>query len=914
MTDDNKKGNRFGTGFMADMLGDLQKELGIEKKPKGKGRRKKDSNNPAKAQGKSEGFTAMPAEHEAPGTAMPGMHVMHVTDAVNPRPGDMLLGIYRVESDAIKGGMGAIWRVHHTGWDVDLAMKRPRPEAFQTDAQKQSFTDECRHWVELGLHPNIVSCYYVREIEGVPAIFSEWMENGSLADHIKDGTLYKGTKEEVQERLLDISIQFARGLHYAHENNLIHQDVKPDNLLLSGDWTAKVSDFGVAKARSMLTFLDGTATELEIDENATIISPSGGKTPAYCSPEQAAAQLLTRRTDIYSWAVSVLEMYLGYKPWSHGRELTGPLVGTVCRDYFDMCAERPMPKALQELLAKCMEQNPDDRPKDFTVVEIELLRGYQEETSRSYHREIPTAASDTAGSLNNRALSFIDLGMKEEAEELLKQAVMKDGSRFLYPYNYALLRWNQWKISDRTFLQYLYKYNDQSDLYKKKIEIINGMRGNWDSGRTLYSYRKKERPENLEPLFPPSATSYDGKYRVEGYEEKDEHSKTHYGYRIENTVTGEIREYPNEYDDYGESTERNGITHMHPHFYKSSKVFFVGSRSEFVVMQGDAMWIFDSENGRLVLSLPPVPDEDGDTFLYTIVGYTQSGVIEYARGFYDWVDAIRLRTDESLTYEIAEFSSTDARLEAEKNLESNYEEALSCWKRKDIAGTYSALNRSLEGQVLTMHEPSLRLWSGLRPYFEIESLVTVVPTQEEPTPVPVRNECMKDQQFEKTDAYLNQSSNGQTALSLRLRKVEEYDWCMDMNDYTLYYTLFAKDIRSDSLYFTVKYLEVSSEADWKWFSTDRYLGLYDEHMLWYSEVNLEPETIDLAQMSRKSDGRVYFKLPGHYTLCNTKEGVNIGGFVFEDLFEDFRPLWDSDVIECRDRNYRLVYRYKEKEQ
>ena len=71
---------------------------------------------------------------------------------------------------------------------------------------------------------------------------------------------------------------------------------------------------------------------------------------------------------------------------------------------------------------------------------------------------------------------------------------MKDGSRFLYPYNYALLRWNQWKISDRTFLQYLYKYNDQSDLYKKKIEIINGMRGNWDSGRTLYSYRKKERP------------------------------------------------------------------------------------------------------------------------------------------------------------------------------------------------------------------------------------------------------------------------------------------------------------------------------------------------------------------------------------------------------------------------------------
>ena len=92
--------------------------------------------------------------------------------------------------------------------------------------------------------------------------------------HIKDGTLYDGTKAEVQKRLLDIAIQFGRGLHYAHENNLIHQDVKPDNLLLDGDWTAKVSDFGLAKARSFLTFLDGTATEPEIDENATMFSPS----------------------------------------------------------------------------------------------------------------------------------------------------------------------------------------------------------------------------------------------------------------------------------------------------------------------------------------------------------------------------------------------------------------------------------------------------------------------------------------------------------------------------------------------------------------------------------------------------------------------------------------------------------------
>ena len=379
---------------------------------------------------------------------MPGIHMMHVTDEANPRPGDVLLGTYRVESRPFKGGMGAVWRVHHTGWDVDLAMKRPHPEAFRTEAQKQSFTDECRYWMNLGLHPNIVSCYYVREIDGIPTIFSEWMENGSLESHIKNGTLYEGSEKKVQARLLDIAIQFARGLHYAHENDLIHQDVKPDNLLLDRHWAAKVSDFGLAKARTMLTFLEGTATELEYDPDATMVTPGGGRTPAYCSPEQAAAQLLTRRTDIYSWAVSVLEMYLGDKPWAHGRELTGPLVGSVCRDYFDMCEERPVPKALQDLLAWCLEMDPDDRPRDFGEVETQLLTIYREETGSAYPRPAPAYASDTADSLNNKAISHLDLGEEEEAVVLLEDCVRQ--RHFDGTLNMMLYRWRTGIASERS--------------------------------------------------------------------------------------------------------------------------------------------------------------------------------------------------------------------------------------------------------------------------------------------------------------------------------------------------------------------------------------------------------------------------------------------------------------------------------
>ena len=127
---------------------------------------------------------------------------------------------------------------------------------------------------------------------------------------------------------------------------------------------------------------------------------------------------------------------------------------------------------------------------------------------------------------------------------------------------------------------------------------------------------------------------------------------------------------------------------------------------------------------------------------------------------------------------------------------------------------------------------------------------------------------------------------------------------MDMFDYTFYYSLLAKDIRSGETYFEVSDLEVAGESDWKRFSKDRYLGLEGDRMLWYADEYAGEKTIDLS----KEPG-LRFSLPGGCFLQNTEKGVNIGGFVFDDIFTDFRPLWTSDVVECRDHNYRLVYHY-----
>ena len=75
--------------------------------------------------------------------------------------GDTLLETYRVVSDAINGGMGSVWKVHHENWDTDLAMKRPQPRYFAEGSRqrKEAFLRECENWIDVRLHTNIVSSY-----------------------------------------------------------------------------------------------------------------------------------------------------------------------------------------------------------------------------------------------------------------------------------------------------------------------------------------------------------------------------------------------------------------------------------------------------------------------------------------------------------------------------------------------------------------------------------------------------------------------------------------------------------------------------------------------------------------------------------------------------------------------------------
>jgi serine/threonine protein kinase/WD40 repeat protein len=406
-------------------------------------------------------------------------------------PGSRLLDLYDVApGKPAEGGFGIVYKVRHSAWNVDLAVKQPKSGVFKTPKQKEDFVRECETWINLGLHPHIVSCYYVREIGGIPSIFSEWMEGGSLKDWIKSGRLYAGAEEEVQKRILDIAVQFARGLNYAQGRGLVHRDVKPGNLLMTPEGTAKVADFGLANVVS------GAADGAEPGGDGGAMRTAGAVsyTPDYASPEQAAGGKLSGGTDIWSWGVSVLEMYCGERRWSSTKEIAGgPIAGKQCEYYFPL-AKHPVPEGVKEVLRGCFKSDVQERTDNFAELEMYLLAIYEETFGEAYPREYQAAASDTAGSLNNRALSFIDLGKAGEAEKCWEEALKTDPSHGESVFNYALYKWENGDISDIDAVNLISLINNP-ELFLTKLHI---MRGDAEKARNNLNLFEKKHGESKE--------------------------------------------------------------------------------------------------------------------------------------------------------------------------------------------------------------------------------------------------------------------------------------------------------------------------------------------------------------------------------------------------------------------------------
>src|SRR6187551_1186764 len=278
---------------------------------------------------------------------------------MKPRPKDpfigrdLLNGQFRILQKIGTGGMGSVYRAAQPAMNREVAIKILHPKLAGRKDLTSRFRREARAMSQL-THPNTVRVFMYGELDddGSLYIVMEMLEGRNLNQRVRrEGPMPTA-------RAIPILIQVCGALQEAHEMGIVHRDLKPENIFLStqggiADFP-KVLDFGLAKV-----------TERQMQPGSVILTQEGMVfgTPEFMSPEQAQGKTLDARSDIYSLAVILYEVLTGKLPFSartpmeyiqkHVMEPAIPLN--------DRVPDRKFPKGLEEVLARALQKQPDNR-------------------------------------------------------------------------------------------------------------------------------------------------------------------------------------------------------------------------------------------------------------------------------------------------------------------------------------------------------------------------------------------------------------------------------------------------------------------------------------------------------------------------------------------------------------------------
>jgi len=356
--------------------------------------------------------------------------------------GDIIAGLYEVTDVLGEGTFGTVYKVHHLGWDIDLAVKSLKQEWMENERAVRRYIREAETWVDIGIHPHIATCFYVRTLGGIPRIFVEYVGGGTLRRWM-DNDMVRSW-----ERILDVAIQICRGMDYAHRKGVVHRDLKPENCLMSENGTVKVTDFGLARV------VLGYDVEGDMGGDGAFWRTGRAGTPAYMAPEQwYAAWKADKSADIWAFGVMLYEMVCGRRPFE--REEGEPDDNFYARmsqghwSYPDPGEYRvDIPLGVLEVIGGCLREDAGRRLDSFSEIERILEEVYERELGSPYPRERVGEVPLLADSLNNRGISFIDLGRLEEAKEAFDEALEEDGSHPEATYNRGLLLWRSGRVTD----------------------------------------------------------------------------------------------------------------------------------------------------------------------------------------------------------------------------------------------------------------------------------------------------------------------------------------------------------------------------------------------------------------------------------------------------------------------------------
>lgn len=279
-------------------------------------------------------------------------------------PGTYLQGRYEILEKIGSGGMSVVYKAKCHTLNRLVAIKVLKEEFASDENFVSKFKMEAQAAARLS-HPNIVNVYDVVDEENLHYIVMELIEGITLKSYIEKKKLLD-SKEAI-----GIAIQVAQGIAAAHEQHIIHRDIKPQNMIISKDGKVKVADFGIARAVSSQT----------VNSSAAVGSVH------YISPEQARGGYCDERSDIYSFGITLYEMVTGRVPFEGGNtvavalaHLEDPVVPP--GDY-----NPQVYPGLEDIILKCTKKKPDRRYGSMEEVIHDLRRVLMDPECDIYQNE-----------------------------------------------------------------------------------------------------------------------------------------------------------------------------------------------------------------------------------------------------------------------------------------------------------------------------------------------------------------------------------------------------------------------------------------------------------------------------------------------------------------------------------------------
>lgn len=245
---------------------------------------------------------------------------------------------YKILDHLGTGGMATVWLGYDTILDRQVAIKTFKIDANDEDAVKR-FNREAKAVTSLS-HPNIVSIYDVENEGEFYYLILEYVKGMTLKDY-----MIKNPRIPI-ETIVHIAKQIASGLSHAHQNGIIHRDIKPQNILMNDNLTCKITDFGIARA-----YGDTTLTQT----NQML------GTVYYLSPEQARGNVATAQSDIYSLGILIFEMITGQIPFK-GESAVAIALKHLQEELPDIDKYREnVPQSVKNIVLQATMKNPNER-------------------------------------------------------------------------------------------------------------------------------------------------------------------------------------------------------------------------------------------------------------------------------------------------------------------------------------------------------------------------------------------------------------------------------------------------------------------------------------------------------------------------------------------------------------------------